>query len=78
MAYNYADARFDDLNLESGSAEENNISAMAFKLRMAVDIICMTYNYAYVRLDDLDLVLDFENMRKSRPSCFHISFQRRS
>ena len=42
----------------SGSAEENNISAMAFKLCMIVDL-CMTYIYAHVHLDDIDLVLDF-------------------
>ena len=45
---------------------------MAFKLRMVVNV-CMTYWYAHVRFDDLDLVLDFENVCKARPTCFFLS-----
>ena len=36
---------------------------------MAVDL-CMTYTYAHVRFDDLDIVLDFENVCKDRPTCY--------
>ena len=48
----------------SGSAEENNILAMALKF-MHDTIVC-----AHVRFDDLGHVLVFENVCKARLSCF--------
>ena len=45
-----------------GSVEENNVTAHDGRLMHDI--------YAHVRLDDLDLVLDFENVCKARPTCF--------
>ena len=64
----YVHAHSDYLDLDARSqwlcrGEKKSIFAMAFKLRMTVDL-CV-----HARFDDIDLDLDFEIVCKDRPSC---------
>ena len=64
----YAAARFDDLDLDTGSQWiGRGKQYLSYGIQTAHD--SRLNMHAHVRLDDLDLVLDFENVCKARPWC---------
>ena len=73
MAYNYADARFDDLDLDTRSqwiSREKQYLSCGIQRAHDGKLVHDMYN-AHVRFGALDLIVfDFENVCKARPSCF--------
>ena len=69
----YADARFNYLDLDTRSQWiGRGKQYLSYDTETAHDGRCNSMHdiYARVRFDDPDLVLDFENVCKARPSCF--------
>ena len=68
----YADARFNELDLDTKSQWIGRGKYLSHSIQTVHDSRAMHDIYARVRLDDLDFVIDFRNVCKARPLSFFL------
>ena len=71
----YANARFDDLDLDTRSQWiGRGKQYLSYGIQSAHDGRLTHDTYAHIRLNDLDLDIDFKNVCKARPTCFLMDY----